>query len=85
MKASNKITRLIALKIHFVTKIMAKNNVNVHCSCRMPKEYDEFMISCDVCHQWLNTNCVNIKETVFQSNGSATPDNYTSHGSISRC
>ena len=31
----------------------------------MPEEYDEFMIYCDVCHQWFHTSCVNLKGDSF--------------------
>ena len=41
------------------------HKVKIYCSCRMPEEYDEFMISCDVCHQWFHTSCVNIKADSF--------------------
>ena len=41
------------------------HKVRVYCSCRMPEEYDEFMIFCDVCHQWFHTSCVNVKEDYF--------------------
>lgn len=37
------------------------HKVKVYCNCRMPEEYDEFMISCDLCQQWFHTSCVNIK------------------------
>ena len=41
------------------------HKVKVYCICRMPEEYDEFMISCDVCHQWFHTSCVNVKVDQF--------------------
>lgn len=41
------------------------HRVKVYCICRMPEEYDEYMISCDVCHQWFHTSCVNVKQDHF--------------------
>ena len=38
------------------TPVMHK--VQLYCICRMPEEYDEQMISCDICQEWFHTTCV---------------------------
>lgn len=36
------------------------HKVQLYCICQMPEEYDEEMISCDVCQEWFHTSCVRI-------------------------
>ena len=40
------------------TPVMHK--VQLYCICRMPEEYDEQMISCDICQEWFHTTSVRI-------------------------
>ena len=36
------------------------HKVKLYCICRMPEEYDDEMISCDICQEWFHTTCVHI-------------------------
>ena len=34
-------------------------NVKVYCLCKLPEEYDSFMIECESCRQWYHCSCEN--------------------------
>ena len=43
------------------------HKVKIFCKCRMPEEYDDLMIACDICKRWFHARCVNV-------DGEALPD-----------
>ena len=39
--------------------------MNVFCTCRMPEEDGERMISCDLCKQWFHEKCITVPEEAW--------------------
>ena len=39
------------------------HKIHLYCVCHMPEEYDESMISCDICQEWFHMTCVRVDAT----------------------
>ena len=45
--------------------IKYQQNVDLHCSCRMPEKEGDQMAACDLCHIWYHRHCLDIPSVVF--------------------
>ena len=47
------------------TSVKCTQTVDLHCSCRLPKERGYKMAECDVCKTWYHQHCLDIASDVF--------------------
>ena len=41
-------------------------SVDLHCSCRLPKEISDKMAECDICKTWYHKHSMDIPNNVFE-------------------
>ena len=47
--------------VHVLRSVRKAERFKVYCTCKMPKEFNKKMISCDQCHAWFHYKCVNLR------------------------
>ena len=48
-----------------ITRVKCTQEVDLHCSCRLPEEEGDEMAECDSCKRWYHRHCMDIPQEVF--------------------
>ena len=44
------------------TRVKCTQEIDLHCSCRLPEEDGDEMAECDLCKQWYHRHCMNVPQ-----------------------